>query len=481
MEGPFRSQLFINNEFVNSASGDTFPVINPATEQVICHVQSAQAADVDKAVSAAKSALEEGAWGKMDGHQRGRLMHRLAALIEEHQEELARLESLVGKPLRDTLNEDLPGVLECLRYFAGWADKIVGKQIPVPGSFFSYTRHEPVGVVAAIIPWNYPLMMAAWKLGPALACGNTVVLKPAEQSPLSALRLAELIVEAGFPSGVVNVLTGYGETAGHALTHHMDVNKVAFTGSCEVGRLIMAAAADSNLKRVTLELGGKSANVVFEDADIDLAVEGAVGAIFANMGQNCVAGSRLFLHESIHDDFLNKLVSKVEKELTVGNPFEMSTNQGPLVDNVQFQRVLQFIESGKSEGATVSTGGKRRGSNGFYVEPTIFSNVVDSMRIAREEIFGPVLCVLKFSSFDEVLDRVNSTSYGLGAAVWTRDINKANAFVRKAKAGTVWINTYNINTSFVPFGGFKQSGFGRDLGEYALQSYTEVKAVTMAV
>lgn len=472
-------KLLINNEWVDSVSGKTFATINPATADEICQVAEADAADVDKAVHAARVAFETGPWRQATASQRGLLLHRLADLIEKHADELAQLESLDnGKPYSVAAAADLPLVIACYRYYAGWADKIQGKTIPVNGNYFCYTRHEPVGVVGQIIPWNFPLLMQAWKLGPALASGCTVVMKPAEQTPLSALRVGELLVEAGFPPGVVNLLPGYGPTAGAAIANHMDVDKVAFTGSTEIGRVIMQAAATSNLKRVTLELGGKSPNIVFADADMDQAIEGSHQALFFNQGQCCCAGSRLFVEDKCYDEFVEKSVARAKRR-TVGDPFDKKTEQGPQVDSDQFNKVMGYIDSGKKDNAKLLTGGNRVGDKGYFIEPTIFGDVQDNMKIAQEEIFGPVMSILRFKDLDEVVDRANKTLYGLAAAVWTRDISKAHAVANSVRAGTVWVNCFDVFDAAAPFGGFKQSGIGRELGEYALQNYTEVKTVTV--
>jgi aldehyde dehydrogenase (NAD+) len=416
----------------------------------------------------------------MSGVERGKILFRLAELIDANRAELAGLETLDnGKPFRDSYNADLPLAAACYRYYAGWADKIQGKTIPIGGPYFCYTRHEPVGVVAQIIPWNFPLLMQAWKWGPALAAGCTIVLKPAEQTPLSALRVAELAMEAGLPPGVINVLPGFGPTAGAALTANHDVDKVAFTGSTEVGRIIMKEAAASNLKRVTLELGGKSPNIVFADAhSIDAAVKGAYFALFFNQGQCCCAGSRLFVEEKIHDEFLTKLTNEA-KSRRVGDPFAKETHQGPQVDQEQFHKIMGFIERGSKAGAKVAVGGNRIGQKGYFIEPTIFTNVNDDMELAREEIFGPVLCVMPFKTVEEVVERANKSMYGLAAAVWTQDIQKAHAVANSVRAGTVWVNCFDVFDAAAPFGGFKQSGIGRELGEYGLLPYLEVKTVTM--
>ena len=472
--------LFIDGKWCQSASGKSFETVDPSTNQVICRVAEGDAADVELAVAAARRAFDSGPWSRMSASERGRLIYKLADLIESHQEELAALESLDnGKPYRDSMAADLPLTIKCYRYYAGWADKIVGKTIPVDGDFTCFTRHEPVGVVGQIIPWNFPLLMQAWKWGPALASGCTLVLKPAEQTPLTALRVAQLAQEAGFPNGVINVVPGFGPTAGAALTRHMDVDKVAFTGETSTGQLIMEAAAKSNLKRVSLELGGKSPNIVFADADIDAAVEGAYFGLFFNQGQCCCAGSRLFVEQSIHDEFVAKLVQRAKSQ-KVGDPFDPETTQGPQITREQQERVLNFIDSGKKEGATIHCGGGKPNLPGYFVEPTVFSGVTDGMKIAREEIFGPVMNILPFGNIEEVVERSNRTQFGLAAAVWTRDIKKAHRMARSLRAGTVWINCYDVFDAAAPFGGYKMSGVGRELGEYALQLYTEVKTVYIA-
>jgi aldehyde dehydrogenase (NAD+) len=469
--------LFIGGKWLDSVSGKTFTTVNPATGETICQVAEGDKADVDLAVKAARNAFESGSWPKMNASERGRLMNRLADLIEQHIDELAVLESLDnGKPLRDARHIDLPMTIKCYRYYAGWADKIHGKTIPVEGNFFCYTRHEPLGVVGQIIPWNFPLLMQAWKWGPALATGCTTVLKPAEQTPLTALRVAQLAQEAGYPDGVINVIPGYGPTAGAAISGHKDIDKVAFTGEYLTGQLIMEAAAKSNLKRVSLELGGKSPNVIFADADLDAAIEGAYFGLFFNQGQCCCAGSRLFVEEKVYDQVTEKLVKRAKTQ-KVGDPFDQTTTQGPQVSQEQCDRVMRYIDAGKKEGAKLLTGGKRHGDKGYFIEPTVFSDVKDDMTIAKEEIFGPVMNVLKFKDVNEVIQRGNQTFYGLAAGVWTRDISKAHRIANGLRAGTVWINCYDVFDAAAPFGGFKMSGFGRELGEYALELYTEVKTV----
>jgi len=475
-----QTKILIDNKWVDSVSGKTFETINPATGEVLAKVAEADAADVDLAVKAARKAFHsKAAWRRMSGAERAKLLNRLADLIEKNVDELATLESLDnGKPKHVARAADLPLVIACYRYYAGWADKIQGKTIPISGDYFSYTRHEPVGVVGQIIPWNFPLLMQAWKLAPALACGNTVVLKTAEQTPLSALRVGELIVEAGFPEGVVNILPGYGPTAGGAIARHIDIDKVAFTGSTEVGHLVMKAAAESNLKRVTLELGGKSPNVIFADADMDQAVEGSHFALFFNQGQCCCAGSRAFVEEKVYDEFVQRSADRAKRR-RVGDPLDRQTEQGPQVDNDQFKKILSFVESGKQEGAKLMCGGERVGDRGFFVAPTVFADVQDEMKIAQEEIFGPVMSILKFKDMDELVDRANNTMYGLAAAVWTRDIGKAHHVANNVRAGTVWVNCFDVFDAAAPFGGFKQSGIGRELGEYGLQQYSEIKTVTV--
>lgn len=473
------TKLLINNRWVNSQSGKTFATVNPTTGEEICQVAEADAADVDIAVKAARTAFDHGAWRKATGVERSRLLNRLADLIEKNADELARLESLDnGKPLAMARAVDVSATAACYRYYAGWADKVMGKTIPIDGPFFCYTRHEAIGVCGQIIPWNFPMLMQAWKLAPALAAGNTCVLKPAEQTPLSALRIGELILEAGFPEGVVNILPGFGPTAGAAIANHMDIDKVAFTGSTEVGHLILEAAGRSNLKRVSLELGGKSPNIIFADADMDQAIEGSHMGLFFNQGQVCCAGSRVFVEDKIYDQFVEHSTARAQRR-TVGDPFHPSTEQGPQVDQTQLERVLGYIEKGNQEGAKLTTGGGRVGDKGYFVEPTVFCDVHDHMTIAQEEIFGPVMSIMRFKSLDEVIDRANKTVYGLAAGVWTKDVSKAIAIANGVRAGTVWVNCYNVLDTAAPFGGFKQSGIGRELGEYGLQQYTEVKTVVV--
>jgi len=469
-------KLFINGRWVDSVSGKAFDTLNPATEKVITSVAEGDSADIDLAVAAAREAFENGPWKKTDARDRGRILLKIAGLIERNKDELALLDTLDnGKPINETTNADIPLVIDCFLYYAGWADKIHGETIPVRGDFFNYTLREPVGVVGQIIPWNFPLLMAAWKIAPALACGNTIVLKPAEQTPLSALRLGEICQEAGLPDGVLNIVTGYGPTAGAALAEHMDVDKIAFTGGSATGRIIMQAAS-KNLKRISLELGGKSPNIVFADSDVDSAVAGAMTGIFFNQGEVCCAGSRLFIEKSIHEEFIDKLSNKAAN-MRVGNPEDTGTQMGAQVSKEQFDKILGYIETGKQEGAKLVTGGERCGERGYFIKPTIFDAVDNNMRIAKEEIFGPVVSAITFDDVSEVVKQGNLSIYGLAAAVWTKDIKKAHRLARDLKAGTIWINTYNAFDAASPFGGFKQSGFGRELGVHALELYTHVKSV----
>merc|ERR1712226_497738 len=470
------TQLFINNEWVNSESGKTFSTINPATLDKIADVQEGDKADVEKAVAAAKKAFKFGStWRTMDASDRAVLIQKLADLIQRDLVYLSSLEALDnGKPFKDCYFGDLQGVMKTLRYYAGFCDKIRGQTIPIDGNFHCHTRHEPVGVCGQIIPWNFPLAMLAWKIAPALAMGCTIVLKPAEQTPLTALCMGALIKEAGLPPGVVNIIPGYGPTAGAAISNHMDVNKVAFTGSTEVGKLVMQAAAQSNLKRVTLELGGKSPIIVMPDADLDDAVEACHFALFMNMGQACTAGSRLYVHADIYDEFVKRAVARAQKK-TVEDPFDFAMESGAQIDEEQTNKIMELIESGVKEGAKLHCGGKRIGDKGYFIEPTVFTDVTPDMRIAKEEIFGPVQSIIKFTDLDTVIDLANDTSYGLAAAVFTKNLNHYATITQALQAGTVWVNCYHIVTSAQPFGGFKMSGLGRELGEYGLHNYTKSK------
>ncbi len=475
-----QTKLLIDGQWRDSVSGKTFATVNPATEEVIAQVAEGDAADIDLAVKAARRAFDSGPWRKMDARDRTRLINRLADLIEENIDELAELETLDnGKPLAEARGGDLPLVVDCMRYYAGWADKIQGQTIPVRGNNFCYTRKEPVGVAGQIIPWNFPLMMVAWKWAPALTAGCTIVMKPAEQTPLSVLRLGELAMEAGFPNGVINIVNGFGETAGASLVAHPGVDKIAFTGEGNTAKIISRSAVDT-MKRLTFELGGKSPNIVFADADIDKAVDGALLGMYLNQGQCCCAGTRLFVQEEVHDQFLNRLSAKVSAR-NLGDPFDPKTQQGPQIDKPQFDKIMSYIAKGKEQGARVVTGGERHGDKGFFIKPTIFADVKDDMAIACDEIFGPVLSVIKFKEVEEAVTRANTTDYGLAAAVWTRDIAKAHSIAHRLRAGTVWINCYDVFDAAAPFGGFKRSGIGRELGEKALDNYTELKTVTVSL
>jgi phenylacetaldehyde dehydrogenase len=473
-------QMLINGKWVNAASGKTFPTYNPATGEILAHVAEGDKQDIDRAVTAARAAFDKGPWRKLSPSERGRLVWRLAELLEKRAEEFAQLECLdQGKPLFLARVADLPASIDQLRYYAGWATKIEGNTIPLSGQqsgkFLAYTLREPIGVVGQIIPWNFPLIMATLKLAPALASGCTVVLKPAEQTPLTALMLGELIQEVGFPEGVVNIVTGYGETAGAALAAHPQVDKIAFTGSTEVGKLIVQAAA-GNLKKVSLELGGKSPNIVFQDAEIDSAIPGAANAIFFNQGQVCCAGSRLYVEDKQFDKVVDG-VSQLASKIRVGPGMDPTSQMGPLVSEEQLNRVCGYLESGFSEGAKAVTGGSREGEKGYFVKPTVLVNTNEKMKVVREEIFGPVVTVMPFSNVDDLIAMANDTQYGLAAAVWTRDIKKAHRIASELRAGTVWINCYGVLDAAMPFGGYKQSGWGREMGHQMLDLYTEVKSV----
>jgi betaine-aldehyde dehydrogenase len=472
--------LFIDGQWVDAESGKTFATPNPSTGETLAEVAEADKADVDKAVAAARRAFE-GKWSRMSARDRGRLLYKLSQLIEAKSQELAALEtSDNGKPIKESLYIDLPGVVENFEYFAGWATKIEGETIPVPGQMFNYTLREPLGVCGQIIPWNFPLLMAAWKLAPALAAGNTIVLKPAEQTPVTALELGKLIQEAGFPDGVVNIIPGYGETAGAALASHPGIDKIAFTGSTEVGKIIARTAAD-NLTKVSLELGGKAPNIVFADADIEQAVNGAMMGIFFNQGQVCCAGSRLFLDERVKDEFLARFKERAER-VKVGDPMDKTTQMGPQVSAEQLTRIKSYVDIARGEGATVFTGGgspelEGNFKNGYFFQPTVFSEVQNTMRVAQEEIFGPVASAITFKDEKDLIRQANDTIYGLSAGIWTKDITRAHRFAKEIKAGTVWINTFNMMNAASPFGGYKQSGYGREMGRHALELYTHVKSV----
>jgi phenylacetaldehyde dehydrogenase len=477
-------KMLINGEMVGAVSGKTFEVVNPATGAVIANVPEADKADIDIAVAAARRAFDNGVWAKVSPSEKSRFLWRIADLIERDLEELAELESIDnGKPYSVARVADLPLAVDMFRYMGGWATKLGGRTIPwsLPGQFLSYTVKEPVGVVGQIIPWNFPLLMAAWKIAPALAAGCTIVLKAAEQTPMTALRLAEIIQEAGVPAGVVNILTGFGETAGAALAAHPDVDKIAFTGSTEVGKLIVQAAA-GNLKKVSLELGGKSPAIILPDADVEAAAAGAANAIFFNHGQCCCAGSRLFVHEKIYDKVVSG-VADIASKIKVGPGLDPATEMGPLVSSEQFDRVTGYIRSGREQGASVAVGGERVGNLGYFVAPTVFENTKPDMKIITEEIFGPVVCATRFN--DDDLDRIakeaNDTSYGLAASVWSRDGGTAHKLAQRIRSGTVWINCHNVFDASLPFGGYKQSGWGREMGEEVFHNYTEIKAITAAL
>lgn len=474
-------RLFINNQWVESVKGKTFAAINPANGEQLCQVSLADSEDVERAVKAARDAYEFGQWGKISGEERGYYLWKIADLIEKYADELAEIETLDnGKPIRISRRGDLPAAVKHFRYYAGLAGKIEGHTIPVsiPNQLV-YTLREPVGVVGLIIPWNFPFLMSAWKLAPALACGNTTILKPAEETPLTAIRLGEIILEAGLPQGVVNILTGPGIPTGAAITNHNDIDKVAFTGSTEVGRKIMEAAAKSNLKRVSLELGGKSPAVIFADANMNQAIKGATWAVFSTTGQECVAGSRLFIERKVYAETLDALKEQAER-IRIGGGFTQKVHIGPIVSQQQLDRVMKYVESGRNTNAEIITGGIRLGGDlqqGYFYSPTIFSHEDDSLQIVQEEIFGPVVTATPFDDWDELIQRSNATRYGLAAGVWTKDVSKAHRFASAIKAGTVWINGYGWFDAAAPFGGYKESGFGREMGKAAIDLYTQIKTV----
>ncbi len=473
-----QKQLLINNEWRAAASGDTMEVVNPATEEVIASVASAGRADLDAAVESARAALS-GPWARMSARERGRLVSRLADRLMEKADHVARLETLHnGKPIAESRHIEIPSAAECFEYYAGWADKIMGETIPVKGNHLTYTLREPIGVVAAIVPWNFPLLLAAWKVAPALACGNTVILKPASQTPLTAIALGEIAVEVGLPPGVLNVLTGPGAKLGQAIVEHPGIDKIAFTGDTSTGKAIMRSAADT-LKKITLELGGKSPNIVLPDADMEAAIRGATIGIFYGKGEVCAAGSRLLVDKSIKAEFIDKLAARVKK-MAPGDPMDPKTRFGALASKKQLETVTRYVESAKTEGATLVAGGSRADigtGKGYFFQPTVFADVQPQMTISREEIFGPVLAAIEFADLDEAIARANDSPYGLAAGVWTRDVKKAHYVARRLQAGTVWVNTYNQYDTAAPFGGYKQSGFGREMSAHALEHYTQVKSV----
>jgi aldehyde dehydrogenase (NAD+) len=478
-------RLFINGRWEDSECGRTIDVVNPATGETLTTVPDADACDVDRAVKAARASFERKSWRGMDPSRKEQILWNIGEILLKNKDELAILESMEnGKTVREAAGADVSPAVDAFRYYAGWVRKIYGETIPVDGGFLNYTLREPVGVVGAIVPWNYPLQLAVWKLAPALACGCSVVLKPSEMTPLTALKLAGYCMEAGVPEGVVNVVTGYGQTAGEALALHMDVDKISFTGSIKTARRLMAASGESNLKRLSLELGGKSPNIIFPDCDFEAAMKSAFWGIFANKGEICSAASRLLLHRDIHDRFLEELTKRADK-LKVGDPLDKSTQMGSQISAKQMDRILDYIRTGKEEGARLLCGGDRDmegvKSKGFFVKPTVFAEVKPEMKIAQEEIFGPVLAAIRFNDPDEAVEIANGTIYGLVSAVWTRDIKLAHRMAADIKAGSVWINTYNGFDTASPFGGYKQSGFGRDLGGYALEQYTNVKSVWVAL
>lgn len=468
-------RLLINGQRVDARSGRTFDTLDPSTGKVISKVAEADAEDIDIAVRSARAAFE-GEWGRMRASERGKLLLKFAEVLRQNEDELVGLESVdSGKPISAIRRQDFPAIIDTLIYYAGMADKITGQVIPARPDALTYTVREPLGVVGAIIPWNFPLMIGMWKIAPALACGCTVVLKPAEITPLTALRLGELAIEAGFPAGVLNVVPGLGRIAGQALVDHPDVDKISFTGSPVVGRQILRGAA-GNMKRVTLELGGKSANIIFPDADIDAAVKAAAAGIFFNSGQVCSAGSRILVHEDIYEDVVERLAARAGTT-RIGNPLDQGTSMGPVVSEVQMNRILDYIEIGKKEGARLVAGGERHGDVGYFIQPTVFADVEHEMRISQEEIFGPVAAIIKFTDEEDALRKANGTVYSLAAGVWTKDIGRANRFAKRLNAGTVWVNTYGPTDIRLPWGGARDSGFGREHGEMAIDNFTEQKVV----
>src|SRR5215213_7618899 len=470
--------LLIDGQHRPSSDGSLMDVINPATEEVIATVPSATEADVDAAVAGARAALN-GPWARLSARDRGRILWKLGDLLMARVDEIARLETLHnGKPIFESRHIEVPAAAECFQYYAGWADKVHGETIPVKGNYLAYTLREPVGVVAAIVPWNFPLLLTAWKVAPALACGNTVIIKPASQTPLTALALAEIAHEVGIPRGVLNIITGPGSKVGQMIVEHPGIDKIAFTGDTSTGKGIMKGSADS-LKKITLELGGKSPNIVFPDADLDAAVRGATTGIFYGKGEVCAAGSRLLVDKSIKNEFIDKVAARAKK-MAPGDPLDPKTRLGAISSKKQLEGDLRYIEIAKQEGATLVAGGARADigtGKGYFLQPTVFDGVTPEMTIAREEIFGPVLAAIEFADIDEAIARANDSNYGLAAAVWTKDIKKAHYVARKLQAGTVWINTYNVYDTAAPFGGYKQSGFGREMSVHALEHYTQVKSV----
>ena len=473
-----RNKLFINNEWRDAAGGATMDVVNPATEEICAAVASADARDLDAAVAAARAALT-GPWGQMSARERGRLVRKLGERLMERADDVSRLETLHnGKPISESRHIEIPAAAECFEYYGGWSDKVMGETIPVKGNYLNYTLREPLGVCAAIVPWNFPLLIAVWKIAPALACGNTIIVKPASQTPLTALALGEIALEVGLPPGVLNVLTGPGAKLGQAIVEHPGIDKIAFTGDTSTGKAIMKGAADT-LKKITLELGGKSPNIVLADADMEAAIRGATIGIFYGKGEVCAAGSRLLVDKSIKHEFIDKLAARAKK-MVAGDPMDPKTRFGALSSKKQMETVLRYVESGKREGATLVAGGARADigtGKGYFVQPTVFADVTPEMTISREEIFGPVLAAIEFADLDEAIAVANDSPYGLAAGVWTRDIKKAHYVARRLQAGTVWINTYNVYDTAAPFGGYKQSGFGREMSAHALEHYTQVKSV----